>query len=465
MKRRRLLSTMLIGGVVIFGGGTIQAETLQEAVEAMLQTHPEVRSAAYNRLGRDEEVRQAKSGYLPKLDFIAGYGYREIQEPEEDSLSPQQYTLSLRQNIFTGLATKNEVERQKARVKSQAYTVQGSSENTALRTTEVFLNVLRQEELLRLSEENLETHLRIGDQINMRSESGVASKADSDQASGRVSLAQANVVVAKTNVVDAQSNYLAVVGHLPVDLKPPVPPDSLMPPSLEEAEVAAVNQHPTLKSAEADLEARNEQYEVATAPYWPIIDVEVDQNWEEDFDTVGSDDELIAMIRLRYNLFHGFKDEARRAETAELISEAREIRNNTHRQVVESIRLSWMAYQAVRDRIKYLEMRVTSTMDTADSYNKQFNLGKRTLLDVLDTEAEVIDAKQALVEARYDGLFSQYRILNGLGLLVKSFELEWPKESEVDGDEEEAKSKQDDNSKNSVSHLILHPLRIDTGRS
>ena len=277
MKQSRLLSTLLIGGVMIFWGSSIQAETLQEAVEAMLQTHPEVRSAAYNRLGRDEEVRQAKSGYLPKVDFIAGYGYREIQEPEEDSLSPQQYNLSLRQNIFTGLATKNEVERQKARVKSQAYTVQGSSENTALRTTEVFLNVLRQEELLRLSEENLETHLRIGDQIKMRSDSGVASKADSDQASGRVSLAQANVVIAKTNVVDAHSNYLAVVGHLPVDLQPPVPPDMLMPASLEDAEVAAINQHPTLKSAEADLEARNEQYEVATAPFWPIIDLEVDQ--------------------------------------------------------------------------------------------------------------------------------------------------------------------------------------------
>jgi len=171
------------------------------------------------------------------------------------------------------------------------------------------------------------------------------------------------------------------------------------------------------------------------------------------------------MIRLRFNLFRGFKDEARRAETAELISEAREIRNNTHRQVIESIRLSWMAYQAVRDRIKYLELRVTSTVDTADSYNKQFNLGKRTLLDVLDTEAEVIDAKQALVNAKYDGLFSQFRILNGLGLLVKSFELEWPKESEVDGDEEEAKSKQDDSSKNSVSEVIIHPLQIGTGRS
>jgi len=191
--------------------------------------------------------------------------------------------------------------------------------------------------------------------------------------------------------------------------------------------------HPTLKSAGADLEAREKQYEVAKAPYWPIIDLEVDQTWENDYTsaTEGKMDSLTAMIKLRYNFFRGFKDEARRAETVELVSEAREIRNNTHRQVVQSMKLSWMAYQAAKDQINYLEQRVDFATGTADAYTKQFNLGKRTLLDVLDSEAEVIDAKRALVEARYDGLYAQYRILNGLGQLVKSFDKEWPEESQV----------------------------------
>lgn len=437
MKISKLLSTSVIGGALLFNGGQIQAETLQQAIEAMLQTNPEVRSVVHNRLGRDEEVRQAKAGYLPELNLSAGYGYQDIQEPVNDELSPEQFTIGLRQNLFTGLATKNETERQEARVRSAAYNLQGTSENIALRTAEVYLNVLRQQELLSLSEENLANHLRIGDQINLRSESGIASKADSDQAVGRVSLAQANVVVTKTNLLDAHTNYLAVVGHLPSDLQQPVPPDNLMPASLEDAETEAVKRHPTLKSAGADLDARQKQYEVAKAPYFPILDLEVDQSWEEDYDQEGEDDRLIAMIRLRYNLFRGFKDQARRAETVELISEAREIKNNTHRQVVESIRLSWMAYQAVKDRIKYLEQRVASTVETADSYTKQFSLNQRTLLDVLDTEAEVIDAKRALVEAKYDGLYAQYRILNGLGSLVKAFELEWPKESQVSGDDTE----------------------------
>ena len=433
MKPYKLLSSIAIGGALLLCGSYVQAETLKEAIDTMLQTNPEVRSVAYNRLGRDEEVRQAKSGYLPELNFSAGYGVENVQEPVSDNLHPQVFNIGLRQNVFTGLATKNEVDRQKARVHSEAYLLQGTSENKALRTTEVYLGVLRQQEILRLSEENLGTHLRIADQINLRTDSGVATKSDSDQVAGRVSLAQANVIATKTNLTDAQTNYLAVVGHLPTDLQNPTPPDTLMPASLEDTEAAAIKMHPTLKSADSDLEAREKQYEVAKAPYFPIIDVEVDQNWTKDLNinNIGDDDALVAMIRLRYNLFKGFKDEARRAETLQLISEAREIRNNTHRQVVESVRLSWMAYQAVKDQIKYLEQRVDFTTKTAESYTQQFRIGKRTLLDVLDTEAEVIDAKRSLVAARYDGIYAQYRILNGLGQLVKSFELEWPKESQV----------------------------------
>lgn len=436
MQWGKVLSITLVGGALLANGSPTQAETLQEAIHQILQSHPEVRSVAYNRLGRDEEVRQARAGYLPTLNFTAGAGWQDVQEPLDDTLNPQQYTLSLRQNVFAGLATLNEVDRQKSRVQSAAWRLGGTSENVALRTAEVYLNVLRRQELHRLAEENLETHLRIADQIKMRSDSGVASKADSDQVMGRVSLAQANVIVTRTNMIDAQSNYLSVVGSLPKDLQKPMPPTSKLPASIELAEQEAVKQHPTLKSAEADLVARQQQYDVAKAPYLPVVDIEVDQNWQEDLDTEGKDSSLLAMVRLRYNLFNGFKDQARRAETAHLISEAREIRNNTNRQVVESVRLSWMAYQAAKERIEYLQQRVAATTETAASYTKQFNLGKRTLLDVLDTEAEVIDAKQTLVEADYNGLYAQYRILNGLGMLVKSFDLEWPKEAQVDDQEQ-----------------------------
>ncbi|WP_136808829.1 TolC family outer membrane protein [Desulfosediminicola flagellatus] len=437
MKWSTTTGLAILCSTLILSGGTALGETLQEAVGEVLQTNPQVRTQAYNRLARDEEVKQAKSAYWPTADFTAGTGIEEIDKPEESSLDPVEIRLSLRQNVFAGFSTKNEVSRQKARVRSSAYRLRGVSENLALETSKVYLDVLRREELKVLAEENLLTHERIADQIRLRSESGVGTEVDLDQVQGRLSLAQANVVVTETNLLDAQTNYLAVVGHMPDSLLRPDSPDDMIPPNLDAAASNALIGHPTLKSAQADLEARYEQYEVAKSPFWPRVDLEVDQNWDEDVDGVeGEQESTVAMIRLRYNLFQGFSDQARKAETKQLIEEAREIKNNTHRQVVESIRLSWRAYQSVLDRMKYLQQHVESSTATVESYAKQFDLGKRTLLDVLDSEAEVVEAKRDLIDATYDGLYAQYRILNGMGGLVGALGLELPEESKVESEDE-----------------------------
>lgn len=426
-------------GIILAVSGTLQGETISEAVDQVIQTNPQVRSQIYNRLARDQEVVQAKSGYYPTLDGYAAGGWAEHQEPVEESLNPYEAGFQLRQNVFTGFATMGEVARQEARVKSAAYQIQGSAENLALEASRVYINVLRKQDLKNIAEENLEIHLRIADQIKLRGDSGVGSQADTLQIQGRLALAQSNVVIAETNLLDGQTEYLRVIGHLPADLTAPVEPINLLPLSLEEATLAAISANPILKSAGADLDARQEQYEVAKAPYYPILDIELDQRWDDEVDTSEDKrDYFSALGRVRYNFFNGFRDQARKAETLELVSEAREIKNNTERQVVESMRLSWMAYMSVLDRIDYLKNYISSSSATAEAYAKQFDIGKRSLLDVLDAEAEAIKARAELIEAETDGFFAQYRILNATGGLVEAFGLAWPEEAFIEDEEESA---------------------------
>ncbi len=424
-------------GMVLALYNISQGETISEAVDQVIQTNPRVRAQVHNRLARDQEVVQARAGYYPSLDVDAAAGFAEDSKPVDQSRDPYEATIGLRQNLFRGFADQGEIARQEARVKSSAYLLQGTSEDLALNASRVYINVLRKQELKNIADENLEIHLRIADQIRLRSDSGVGSQADSEQIQGRLALAQSNVVIAETNLLDAQTEYLAVVGHLPMDLTRPASPDSLMPDSLEDATLKAISANPILKSAMADLEARQQQYEVAKAPYYPILDIELDQHWEDDLDRIDSEREYFSALgRVRYNLFNGWRDQGRKAETLELVSEAREIKNNTERQVVESMRLSWMAYMSVLDRIDYLRNYITSSNATAEAYAKQFDIGKRSLLDVLDAEAEAINARVDLVDAEADGLYAQYRILNATGSLVEAFGLQWPEEALVDDDQD-----------------------------
>jgi outer membrane protein, adhesin transport system len=427
--------------------GVSAGETLQEAVQYMIETNPEVRTVVYNRLARDQQVTQARAGYFPEVGIMAGAGFQEVDKPVDQSLEPWEYTLSLRQNVFRGWQDMNEVQRQEARVRSQAYVIRSAAENTALHTARMYLEVLRKQSFVDLAKENLQIHQRIYDQIRLRSESGIDRRADLNQVESRLALAESNVIVTETNLIDAQTNYLGVVGHLPEALVMPDPPDAFMPASLEEAQEEALLGHPTLRQAEEDLAARKSQDDVARAPFMPIVDLELDKTWSEDLEYgLNTEEEnLIGMVRVRWNFFRGWKDQARKAETSYLVSEAREIRNNTHRQVIENIRLSWMAYQAAMNRMEYLQKRVDSSEATALAYSRQWDIGKRTLLDVLDAEAERIDARRQLIDAQFDGLIARYRIMNGMGKMVHSLDLDWPEEAYI-GDEKRAAVRDKENS-------------------
>jgi len=130
-------------------------------------------------------------------------------------------------------------------------------------------------------------------------------------------------------------------------------------------------------------------------------------------------------------LLNGGKDKARREETAFLINQAAEIRNNTHRQVEQSVRLSWNALETVNSQMNFFQLHVDSSENSRNAYQQQFSLGQRTLLDLLDSENEVFVARQALVNAQYDQLFAFYRVLNSTGSLLESLHVALPETTAI----------------------------------
>tara|TARA_R110001599_G_scaffold22455_1_gene82757 strand:+ start:293 stop:1612 length:1320 start_codon:yes stop_codon:yes gene_type:complete len=411
--------------------GFVQAETLQEAIHTTLKTNPDVLAAISERQAVSKEIDQAQAGYFPTIDLGLGTGWESTDNPAsrnrgdgEIHLNRDEASLNLRQMLYDGSLTKNEVERQKARTDSRAHSVYSVAENTALEATEAYLNVLRRQKLVELAQTNLESHLRTHDQITLRSERGVGRRADMDQSLGRLALAETNLMAEQSNLRDAETNYLRVVGEAPSSLSPPPSPEPLLPLTVEDAVNIAIQNHPTLRSAQADVASANAQHDVTRAAFLPRVDFELGTRNDHDIDGVrGTDKDVTAMFRLRYNLLNGGKDKARREETAFLINQAAEIRNNTHRQVEQSVRLSWNALETVRRQMSYFEEYAAAAEKTRDAYQQQFNFGQRTLLDLLDSENELFRARIALTNAQYDEIFTMYRVLNSIGLLLESLEI------------------------------------------
>jgi len=425
--------------VCSFSPSLSSAQSLQEAIQKTINDNPQIQAAKSERSAVEHEINQAKSAYFPTIDIAAGIGWEQSSNPTTRgrgdgtvSYGREEASIQLRQMIFDGLATPSEVNRHEARTNSRAYTVFGQSEITALNAVDAYINVLRRQELLSLAKENLLVHQRTNDQIQLRSQRGIGKRADADQSNGRLALAEKNVLSEIGNLQDAETAFLRVIGELPNTLQDVSAPTKALPANLELAIEQAIANHPILKSANADIDSAFAQHDTAKAAYMPRVDFEAGASHNVDLDGIkGKNEDATAMLRLRYNLFNGGKDLARRKETAKLINQAKDIRDNTHRQVVESMRLSWVAHQTIKSQMNFFKLHRDSSMQSNSAYQKQFNIGQRTLLDLLDSANEMFVSKSAYTNAKYDELFSQYRILTSKGALNNFLNVKLPEEAKT----------------------------------
>ncbi|AXW85542.1 channel protein TolC [Lonsdalea britannica] len=410
------------------------ADTLKDAIENTLNTHPEISAASNSRHSAERNVRAAQGGYLPSISLNAGIGKENLDTPStraqnsnNDILTRRETSINLSQRVFDGFETSNTVAQQKATVNSRAYKTLNTSEARALDAVQAYLDVLQRHEFLRLAEENLSTNQRIYDQIKLRSEQGVGRLADLEQAEARVAQARNNVLTEQTNLTDAESNYFSVVGKEPVGLQLPSSDLLNVPATLVDAKRVMVANSPILKSAESDIEATRKQYEAQKSGFYPKFNVELARTLDENVDgTRGKYNEWQAMLRMRYNLYEGGSTKATLESKAFQVKEAEDVRNNTLRQLNEELRLSWSAMNNARQQLPIAQEYAERSRRVRDAYQKQFSLGERTLLDVLDSENERFTAQRRMVEIRFLSLYSQYRLKARMGDLLNSLSIPAP---------------------------------------
>ncbi|MHA6493869.1 TolC family outer membrane protein [Pseudomonas borbori] len=415
-----------------------EAMTLSEAIQSTLDNHPEIQAGINSRLAADEEVKFAKGGYLPTVDLLLGYGREHTDSPttralgdhNTETLTYGSSELRLRQMLFDGFNTPNEVARTEAVSNSRAYRVLGNSESLALRTVEVYLEVLKRREMVALAKNNLLAHQRINDQIDLRSQQGVGSTADFDQSSARLALAENNHYTELVNLADAEANFLSATGRMPDELVAPSTVKGAMPSDLQTALQTVMANNPFLKSAQADVNAAEQQYEVAKSPFYPRVDLELaggaNNNIQGD---EGHNNNWRAGVVVNYNLFNGMRDKARLRSTSHQINEAMDIRNNALRVLNENLSLAWNAMNNAQQQTPKAREYADYTARVREAYQQQFGLGQRTLLDLLDSENELFTANRRYAEVRYTEEFAMYRVIAAMGDLLRQQQVVVPAEA------------------------------------
>lgn len=404
------------------------AMELVPTIEDAIIHNPEFREKIKIHQGAAAELDGAEGSWLPTVDIAAGIGHEETYTDNRGTttdLTRKEASISIKENLFEGFKTENEIERNQAKMDAAGYTAEATASEVALKMAQAYVNLLKEQELLRLELDNRKTHERILDQITQRSEAGIGNQVEVDQAKARLALAISNQLAAQNNYNDALTAFQRVLGRMPDNdlIKPNL--TLKFPDTLSDATDIALLNHPTLRSANADIAEAQAQHRSAKSAYYPTLDIELLKTHDEDIDGIeGKNEDLQAMLRLRYNLYNGGKDVANRNRTAAGVQQAAEIRNNTRRQTIENLRYAWDAKKYVGEQLVYVKKHIKLTYETLEGYRKQFSLGRRSLLDLLNTEDEYNSALRTLVNSEADYTIAEFRILNGMGTLIDALKVD-----------------------------------------
>ncbi|MFB6416307.1 MULTISPECIES: TolC family outer membrane protein [Bradyrhizobium] len=414
--------------------------SINDALRQAMQTNPGVGEASANRRATQSELRQTQSTLLPQVRIDASYG------PEKFDQSPgfiapnlavpttgsgpwrngSQESVVVRQLLFDGFTSIHEVWRQTARVNAAAARVKERTELIALDAAEAYVDVVRYMRLVSLGEQNVANHDKIFANVNSRFSGGRAGEGDLEQSRERVENARAALAEFRRSLEDARAKYRKVVGLEPYNLRFPGPLRG-MPGSRDESLAVALRFNSTITAAQSDADAAKHAFKSTDGLFAPKFYLEGRAtHYDNSFPYVSSPgarsvthEDYSGKVVMSWDIFRGGQDAWNRTEKAERFTEATMRHARLQRDANESIDKAWNARTITQTRISALSNQLQADRKTIAAFQKEYELGQRSLIDLLNAQNQFFNASVSLTSARAVVVFADYQLLAAMGTLIE----------------------------------------------
>ncbi|MFH7586806.1 TolC family outer membrane protein [Oceanimonas smirnovii] len=437
--------TALAIGIMLMMGSA-QAEDLKVVLTEALEHNPEVRFQAEALRAQQAEQRKEKGAYLPSVDLDASVGVANRDYDDRGSFDRDYAELSVTQLLFNGFGTKGRVEEAGHQVTEEYFKLREEAENKALEVARAYLDVQRYRYLTELAQRNVDSHLEVRDQVIQRADRGVANKADLYQTEGRLALAQSNLRTELSNLQSVTARFQRLVGRAPgAHLDETLELSVGLPADLEVILDRVYRHNPALYASFANIDAAESAMTIAEANYYPTLELGLrhgvyknNNSFDNRTDPSSRGEESLIELRARYNLFRGGSDKAARKAAYHRVSQAESLRDKTCVDLRQTATIAWSELQNLKQKTNLLLAHKESSIRVVEAYRQQFGIGRRSLLDVLDSENEAYQAERNYIQGHYDLLLTRAQVLNSTGELLATMKLSpLPEEFSHLGDEQE----------------------------
>jgi adhesin transport system outer membrane protein len=434
-----IYSLILISIAGLSFGPALGAEpfTIQDAINQAVKTNPGVGEAAASRRATEAELRQSQGTLLPQVRLDASAGPEMLKQyvtpaPANNGryMRGREASVVVRQLLFDGFSSINEVWRQAARVDAAAFRVLERTELIGLDAAEGYVDVVRYTRLVALAEKNLKVHLELRKNVLARFQGGRAGEGDTQQAEERVAAAQAVLEEFRLSLEVARAKYRKIVGVEPYNLRFPGRLSD-MPRDKAESLDIAYKFNPTLRAAAADVTAAKRGFDATTGTFLPTLSLEGRATTgKESITYTNRYDEVSGKVVASWDIFNGGQNSWRREEAAQRMIQEQQKHARLQRDALESIDKAWAARIITADRVAALVRDVEAARRTFVAYNKEYELGQRTLIDLLNSQNQYFNANVSLVSARGVVVFADYQLLAAMGQMLTYLKTGHPPETE-----------------------------------
>ena len=399
------------------------AESLLEALSATYGYNPRLDAERAFQRGTDEEVARAMSGYRPTVTGEADINWqREDQRPSspfDGVTKPRGYTIQGIQPLFTGFRTYNAVNNAEATVRAERENLRDVERQVLLQAVTAYMDVVRDQELVRLNENNVNVLSRELKAAQDRFSVGEVTRTDVAQAEARRADAVSRLDAARANLRTSRGSFQQVVGHPPEGLSWPAPPERDIPNGLQDAIGISNNENPLVVAALYREQAAKYLVDQIRGELLPSVQLEA--SYTDRFQPATTIDELETENRDRSA--HGADLRGGRCVCARAASQAEPHRRlaadraDPHRAAADARRCRGRSSRRRARRSKSDKVSVESNKVALQGVREEEKVGQRTLLDVLNAELEYFNSQVNLETDRATLVIAAYSVISAMGRL------------------------------------------------
>jgi len=459
-----MLRTYCSAAALIFAISTpVHAETLKEALTAAYLFNPTLKSARAQLRATDNQVSLAKSGYRPTISAQFQYGYEDVRTKLQSLTStpgsipvcagtvnfdgtctggatglpltsfatnsslgngtsnPRQAQIGLQQNIFDGFRTYNNIKGAEALVESGREDLRNAEVTILLNAATAYMSVVRDQAIVNLRQNNVKV---LAEQLRAtqdRFQVGEVTRTDVAQAESGLAQSQADLSIAQGTLYGDQALFAQYIGHPAGTLRDPGPPAKLLPKTLQEAVDISEAESPGILGAIFRERAQEHQVKEAKGQLLPTLTFNATysraaQPFGEP--NVTSLEDTRVFGQLTVPIYQAGSVSAQIRQAIETLSQRRQQTDEQRELARQNVSSQWGLLIAARGNVAAAKSAVEATRIALEGVREEERVGQRTILDVLNSEQQNLNAQVNLVSFQRDLVVASYGVLAYMGRLT-----------------------------------------------